>query len=447
MITKILKSNRGSTLLFVLIAITVLSLLGVSLMSLALSGFKVKLSERDAKESQYLSESGLDQSFILASNVVKSAIEAGKAEIDAFINNKEPSAEEEDSLEKFIGTQRENEIKGIEDSPYIDGTNGKGPVNEEELKKKINEKFKKRYKDYVDENLTDTLEDDKNYKKMYEDGSKPEISWDEDRYVNFEYGGDISVITLVSKYKLTDGTNEITKEIAVDFRIEAPDYDQEYTVETVSEVNSPLFDKVLAADGNIIVKGTGVSIKGDVFAGGDSSDDDSFGLTLGEAGTNTQGSLSVDGRIFTGGDIRINSNNSSLEAYGDIYCSNIRFRDVTSGSVKVGSAARRFNLHTLNGIILDGSRSTVDIHGKYYGFSRGMDADVSRSTILINDQYPDVSGTHINITGEETPNDKFPDGTGKPLGNVIAGSNFVPLGLTRAPDAEGRYYQVLYQTW
>lgn len=445
MLKKILKSNRGSALLFVLIAITVLSMLGISLMSYALSGLKVKLAERDAKESQYLSESGLDLAYTLISEVVLDAVKAGRDEVDYFISNEDDDADPEDSLVKFIEMEREKERNGEEDSEYIEGDTGVGPVNEDKLKEKFNEKFKEQYKAYVDENLLPTLEDISNYMEFYDDDSNLVISCDRDSYVKFGSGEEASVITLESSYKV----NNITKQIAVDFRIAAPDYDQEYTVETVSEIKkeSPLFDKALAADGNIIVKSTNVNIEGDIFAGGDNDDPESHGLALGDEEASLRGSLSVKGRIFTGGDIRINSSNSSLEAYGDIFCSNIRFMDVKDGSIKVGSAGEGFNVHTLNGIIVDGTNSHLDIYGKYYGFSRGEGFGINRSTILINDQYASAgSDTRINITGEATSCDKFPDGTSKPSGNVIAGSNFVPFGLTRIAEADGNYYQVLYQT-
>lgn len=449
---KILKSKKGSALLFVLIAISVLSMLGVSLLSLAVSGLKLKIAEKNIKEGQYMSESGLDQAYVLASEVVKEAISLGKEKIDEYIEKDIDAidANVDNCLEKYIEEERnkERDDSTKDDSKLIEGTSGKGEVDESALKEHFNMKFKSIFKDYVDSNLTAAILN--NYEEMPGESGKPEISYNDKSYV--KYGSDpnnnVSQITLESRYS----HNNATKILAVDFVIAAPDYDQEYTIETVSEVKNPLLRKILAADGNIIVKGSDVAIKGDVYAGGNSANAENFGLTIGDEASGSQGKLHVEGRIFTSGDIRINSDYSELEAMGDIYCSNIRIMDVSSGKVKIGTSSEKYNVHTLNGIMVDGTNSSVDIHGKFYGFSKGDDIDeiknmTMRSTIVINDQYASDTGTHINITGEATDNDKFPDGrTEKPPGNVIAGSNFVPFGLTNTAESDGQLYNVLYQT-
>lgn len=79
MIKKIIKikrnlNNNGSVLILLLIIIAVIIFLGVSLMSLTLINYQIKKTNSDIKQSFYMSENGLNESYVNANDLMINAV-------------------------------------------------------------------------------------------------------------------------------------------------------------------------------------------------------------------------------------------------------------------------------------------------------------------------------------------------------------------------------------
>ena len=60
---KKLFNNKGSTMVMLVIAVAVISLLGTSILAVTLMNYRIKLANTEMKTAFYLSESGLDRAY------------------------------------------------------------------------------------------------------------------------------------------------------------------------------------------------------------------------------------------------------------------------------------------------------------------------------------------------------------------------------------------------
>jgi predicted PurR-regulated permease PerM len=67
-------NNNGSVLILLLIIIAVIIFLGVSLMSLTLINYQIKKTNSDIKQSFYMSENGLNESYVNAHELMINAV-------------------------------------------------------------------------------------------------------------------------------------------------------------------------------------------------------------------------------------------------------------------------------------------------------------------------------------------------------------------------------------
>lgn len=73
--TKNICNNNGSTLILLVIAISVIIILGTSLMNVSMMHYKIKKSNTEMKKSFYMSEKGLNTSFSIAYNLAVESVE------------------------------------------------------------------------------------------------------------------------------------------------------------------------------------------------------------------------------------------------------------------------------------------------------------------------------------------------------------------------------------
>lgn len=465
--------------MMVLITLTILSLLGISLMSLATVSYRLMKTDSRVKSAQYLAESGLDQAFEIMSNEVKDAIELAKGKV--FTGDLEPEdipdgvvlkigedwvdeeLEDMDRVELFIYCQRELEKLGTEDSPYLEGEDGTGAIIESELDEKINEWFQEAYRKDMDNGsmttkLTDSVPGETYYRNLHDSGQKPVITILSSTPFG---GGDTYSIRLSSNY-IFEG---VPRTLETTFSINVPDYNQRYTVENITEsylVKNTLFSKALLAEKNIYVLGNDVTINGDVYAYGEDDAASNKGILAGNGPINVGGSinvnsntsaanelnLTINGKVITGGDIKTNDDYSNITINGDTYCENMTIPPTTvENRIAVGQDESPGYVHTLEALRLEGDNAEIDIKGKYFGFSAGVDEDVNRSRIVINslDLGAGPADSSISISGEsKSVEDKFPTTQtdpavySKPSGSVIAGTSFVGLSPI---DGEKVFYQ------
>ncbi|MGV8145073.1 MAG: pilus assembly PilX N-terminal domain-containing protein [Alkaliphilus sp.] len=454
MIKKIIKSNKGSTLGLVLVTLMVLSMIGVSLMSIGLINYRIKMTEERIQASFYLAESGLDQAYGIILEEVSEAIRLGNIEVNIRIDE---FIVEQRRLERLYVDDGGTSGGGI-DSIYIlnnqpgNTINPYGHVNVTEVNDAKDDNrytwvdlFQTTFTQHIDTSLLNLkLVDPANYEVIHT--SVPTVS-EIGVFTPFASGGDY-LITLASSF-VFEGT---TQAVQLDFTINEPtEILADYFMEThvVQIPKSPIWDNVLVADNNIHLSGGHSEIRGDVYANAvlstsahawDVNDSRIGGIVVGTDSSGTMvnnSSTSLVGNVFTNSFLQIRSDTSSAVITGDAFLNSLVLQETTDNS----SITLNGTLLTLDDIELNGKNANILIDGNFYGFSDGSAGtrhDQTSSIVINSDDINDFGGSSINITGDSflggvvhvgLTNILYQTGEGVSLkGNFRAYS--VPLGRT-----------------
>lgn len=357
---KYIANNKGSTLVMLMIIMTILTLLGVTILTISVTNFKFKVINSEVKRNFYITEAGLDEAYNITKNLIKEAIEEGNKSVDDFI------------MDLDLG----------EGSIYIkeDGT-----IDLEALNQVQNELFKDAYKTYVLKNIKNRLENSNNY-TIESDGIKPQI-----RVLNdsFSFSEDKLELDIESTFI----KDEIEKKIKVSLIISVPNYNEPYYIaSTVTEIPiNTVWQKAIASDGNMLIYSGNVEITGDIFVKGVNN----------SGGISMKGSdviFNVDGNIITKNNIEINSSNNNVDINGNIFAKNFIISEGTNNTV-VSQDEGSFYL--MDDLELNGSNCRVNIKGNFYGISDSSDAsdsDMSSSIVINTDDIG--NGSSLNIEGD-----------------------------------------------
>lgn len=177
----ILKSNKGSTLVMVLVILSVLGLLGASILSLGITHYKIKIIDQRAKKAFYLAESGIDEAAAVILLEIQEALKRG-----------EENAAEQVSFKK-------------------------NNWNKEPTEKEINSWFQEGYKSYISTHLKNQLTKHTYGVLDESSGSPPNI----EASVGYNAAAEKFEIILKSSYVYEN----VTKEIEAIYRIDIPRYD------------------------------------------------------------------------------------------------------------------------------------------------------------------------------------------------------------------------------
>lgn len=386
---KVAKSNRGSTMIMVIAALAVLSLLGTVILSIALMNVKMKAIDMQSKKSFYLAEAGLEEAYALIQEELEKAVGTGNKAIS-------------DNLQTFLEAELAKE-----DSEYLDDQDA---IQYSKLESKLKEWFEAGYTGYVNTKLIASLEAASLSIVDADTGAKAELLISEDTEFSSENRQfKFYINSILNKDNHTPRL--IKKELRTQFVIGIPtNYSSPFYIanETVKLNRNVLWGKTLATEKNIYIKGNNVKASGEVYAYGKAEGDDpNGGIAIGWGGK--RGSFQLNkGTVVTNRYLTVASSNSTLDIFGDVYCNTLGIQDsVDSGTIKVFG-----NVNTEDDIELDGVKSTIDIQGSYYGFSDGTDyvsSHDSSSSIVINSD--DIgSGSSISITGQETEGNAYENG-------------------------------------
>ncbi|WP_427339176.1 hypothetical protein [Caloranaerobacter sp. DY30410] len=357
---KYINNNKGSSLVFLMIIMTVLILLGVTILTISVTNFKFKMINSKVKKNFYMTEAGLDEAYIIVKDLIIEAIEEGNKSVDDFIMNLD--------LE--------------EGSIYIkeDGT-----IDLEALNQAQNELFKDAYKTYVLNNIKNRLENSNNY-TIESDGIKPQI-----RILNdiFSFSEDKLKLDIESTFT----KDEIEKKIKVSFVIGVPDYNEPiYITSTASEIPvNTVWEKVISSDGNMLIESGNVEIHGDIFVKGINNNG---GITL----RGSDVALNVNGNIVTEHNFKINSSNNNIKINGNIFAKNFIISEGTNNTIV---SQDKGSFYLMDDLELNGRNCVVDIKGNFYGISDSSDAqdsDMSSSIVINTDDIG--KGSRLNIAGD-----------------------------------------------
>jgi len=388
---KELKNNKGSTLVLLVMAIAVISLLGTSILGVTMMNLKIKKANTEIKKSFYLSESGLDKAYDKLNGFVLEAIIKGNNAAQTFtegLNN------EFDKLSGFllvdntqmytIEPEYNNCIKFVHD----DGTYSL-KIDETEIEKKEKFEFEKEYMTYLSESkITNELSGDYGDADLLVAVKDYKLKNDPDPNIK-----DYIEFNISSNYNLKDDKTgkSIAKKTAVDIRVDLEDYNKSYKVETKSVNVNPFWTKVLTAnDLNISGNSGTISIDDEVFV--------SHNLNI--SGTVTP---EFKNKLAVRNDIVLGTKSPKAELRGNllsnlVYANNILMEGPTSSFKSTSNDG----VYVKDDLEINNSNQTVDIAGSYYGFSDVLNAEgppnlkhKGSSSIIIND-----TSSNLKVVGD-----------------------------------------------
>lgn len=316
---KKLFNNKGSTMVMLVIAVAVISLLGTSILAVTLMNYRIKLANTEMKTAFYLSESGLDRAYENAYKLIVTAVtdanDAANEFVDSFDDDKmldlieardfnylEPKTFSEDTVYKYDESAIQEAAKDIFEKEYVDVILAKGS--------------------YIgDDDIADVLRNASDDDLIVEVTNEP-----------LSFSGKEMTVGIESEYTSDKGTKRIT---AVNLIVEIPKYNESYAIETkIVDVN-PFWLKALAARRLDIENSS--TFRGDVFV--------EENLNVNSSGINPKFNNVLAVRGYTGAsdvpdeDKGIRLNDSSTANVSNVFAKNIlltapgaRFRADSSGS-------------------------------------------------------------------------------------------------------------------
>lgn len=399
------KIKKGSSLLTMLIFMSIISVIGMSVLSLSLTSYRVRKVNSTEKRNFYASEAGVDEAYAVIGEVVDGALKSAKTEVES-------------AMKSLDLKEEQNKVLNGESSEYV---NPDGSINEEAIKNKQDTIFKNEYKNYIQDNIKGKVEDSDEY-KYQDNGTKPSIDVITPSS-DLVFDGDEMDINIKSTFNHDD----IEKEIQVGYEIAVPEaYDSVYyiTSNMVNIKKNPVWGNALSVDGDMNVKGS-VTLNGDVFVKGknvgskgsgenkvivplDENKKDS-GIIL----KNSSSTLNVIGDLITAQNIYVESQNSSVTVQGNAYTRNTIISGGGNGSASEnavininknsGDADNSGKLYTMDDLELNSNKAEIHIQGGYYGVSDGGEKkthDHSSSIIINAEDIDETDGSKLTIDEE-----------------------------------------------
>lgn len=235
-----LRAKKGSTMVMIIVYIAILSILGVAIGSLAVSGYKLRSLNEVSKNNTYLAESGLDKAYVIIGKLLDEAVNAGNTSVASAMSTI-------DLTKPATGV-----------NPYL---NSDGTVNEEAIKALQNSIFKTTYKTTIEANIVNKIIGG-DYLFLGE-SVKPEISILSSAE-ELKFNNEKLIIKLQSKFN----HKNVEKKVGIDYEIAVPDYGSYYYIKSsviTTTVQANVLQYTIAVQGNVIIQSDNVKINGDVF--------------------------------------------------------------------------------------------------------------------------------------------------------------------------------------
>lgn len=399
------RKQKGSSLVLVLMAFSVLTIVGLSILAVTLSAFKSRIVESSERRNQYFAESGIDIAYGEIGKAVDKGVKDGNKTAEDFMKE----------LEESILPEERIKVDKGESSQYI---NLDGSVNENYVKQVQNEKFQNSYKGSIVNSIKKWFD---SYEEKYiipiadSNYDSPEISKDlkviidakEDdiKFKEIEIKGK-KQIALNLKLNSDFKEKSMLKTISVNYNILLPNYKDVYYVETKKfklPINA-VWNKAFCIDGNLNISGDFEVKGGDAYVKGKDGNDS--GINIIGNGANVKFGKNVS----SFGGVQVSNKGNTLTVDGNVYVGNMLINDEADIAKlpKRGAALTvKGAVYTNNDLAVNGSGSKVEIEQGFYGIN-----DVNKSEGINENQKPKVSscllvnsddignGTSIEIKNE-----------------------------------------------
>lgn len=379
----IIKNKKGSTLVLLVIAIGVISLLGTSVLAVTMMNYKIKKANTELKSTFYLSESGLDKAYERAYKLVIEGIGEGNKDAETFIKSVEEEVEKlkmEDTM-PVVTLGFDDYVKvlpGPENSWSIN-------VNSIAVDDKAENIYNNSYMNFLNEvrirNILEAPYDDVDLDVQVKNPDEG-ILWKNNA------GDMVMKVKVNSRFTKDSG---ISKTTSTELLFKVPPYNKPYSVAMDHIDKHVLWANALWADS--------VLLTGDMFVYGNTYVSKNFELVSANSNAEVKGELIVKGGRNVAEDddmgIIINGSNSSLKVEeGDVYTKNILLQKSNN------SFNANKDVYVKDDLEMNNNNQKVNIDGSYYGFSFGgaySTKNTANSAIIINS--PDIAwgGSSLSI--------------------------------------------------
>lgn len=341
------RKKKGSSLLLVVAIFGILTVIGLSMLGVVTSGYKLRVEENNKIKNLYSAESGLDEAYTRMCKVVNAAI-----------------------------------AEGVKAGDKVLGDN---------IKEK-NDKFQEVYKTYLRYNLVAKVEEEYDI-----DGKSPSVE--------AELDDTKEQFSIQSTY--TDENNK-TRTVKVNYTIKTPDGYKNRT--TTNGELSPIINYSMATDKNIVIANGGgkLDVDGQVWVKGDS---DKTGSNIDPVTGKYKGGISIENGeitfnslVNTASNITVD-NNGSVIFKGDAYSENILLGNVYKMDENRGAVLKaEKDLNLANDLVVACNDAKCDILN-LYAFNDINNSSYNKirssSSIIVNSmKWPEAGGNngYINVT-------------------------------------------------
>jgi hypothetical protein len=364
-------NNKGSTMIMLVMAISIISVLGVAILGVTLMNYKIKKANTDMKYSFYMSESGLDRAYAAAYAVILNSIEeaneSAQAKIEEF---------DHDKLMDILLNGTEDDI-----DKYLEDDDGDGVFDfrQSVIDEEAKEAFEEKYIDKIEDDI-ETAIIDAGYGDSDDDDEILTISLSSPDYGEFSISRPLR-IPVSSEYenKITD----TVKKTNVDIVIGVPDYNKSYTVSTVTMEVNPYWTKAITAN-NLNINNDDTSFNGEVFVNNDTNIGIGVNAKFGK-------DLSVKRHI--------NIDKNGVLETKNVYTNGIFLEGEGAKFTAVkeeDSSVLYSGVMVKDDLELNAEGQVVKINGPYYGFATSQRReDFENSAIIINNE-----NVELEITGD-----------------------------------------------
>lgn len=439
---KYIHSQKGSTLMLVVITIAILTMLGTALLSMSLMNINMKHNDYRLKKTLYYAESGIDQVYARVGKVVESAI----------LDSIEQTDNEVEVMISEITTMLESDapMLHVDWAKYRDYVTDEGDgiymLNTKKLKDESDIIYKRKFRAYfngLDEDADAT--NDMSYVLLNSDyiylddndtsnNSEITIAIDSTDISEFTGAGTTYAIRNIKSTFKYMGITE--KEISTDIII--TDTVASYPLTTLEKrievPDNPIWQKALVAHKDIEFTNTIATINGDMYGYGTMPTDTvnarpiDFGGIIGSG--NSQ--VVVNGNMYSRSYIQLAPNSSANITVnnGLTYANTVIVQKGATGNLVVNG-----NVYTSDDLEHNGNGSKLIINGSYYGYtdnsSIGSTHDAS-SAIVINADI-EKAGFQLAINGATNSALDYEESN---AGILIGGTAYVDVRPERYQTAE-----------
>lgn len=370
---KISKDNKGSTMVIVMVAIALISVLASVLMAMSYMNYSMKVTELNSKKNMYTAETILDQINVGLQNEISESVE------DAYVRSMQRYTLDDDTVRNttfanyYLGELRSRLKSDEGDTKYqiapLD-SNGDG-VYDRGLVSYLDSHLQAAY---TNGNLIISSTD----AKMQ---SVAVSTTDESGNVVYEAQG-LMLYDLHIEY--TD-SQEYTTVLETDIRLKTP------SLELVTKTSMPdVFDYSIVADAGI-TSGTSISnvtFSGNVYGGNDTYDADDEGGILLKEGHNWL--FTNESRVVSTGPVTIEPTASvSTGSSTEFWVESIILAKknlITSGKLSLNGYT-----YVADDLTIEGSGANVTLSGSYYGYGNGYNT--------ANGKYESAKSSAIILNG------------------------------------------------